>query len=736
MHRSYFLRTLACKVKKKMSEIRKTAMPSFFQRENAMNSFFYRPAPASLPVRRKKLFTALSKSIPLLACLWFALIWLALAGPARAAWPLSPAAAQPVAVTAEFYRINPAAPNGDTLALLLTLTPQPGAYLYAGPSLAPKGGKPTQVLFAEGYPRADTLRILYPAPEEKVDPWQQNARVKVYTGPVNLIIPIRPPDQQTFGSGAPTAPEEPLRLRVAGLACTPRNCTPFSLNLSLPWPADPTALPQAEQQPWWPDPASLRVEVAGAFRPTPEQGTSIDAATQPGPAGPKNAAAVLFKKKPTSLPDLFPIFHAPSLEVASLGKALLFGFLAGIILNVMPCVLPVLGLKLGALLRRQEECPADQQRREAIRHQLFFILGILTWFTCLGLLLAWAGIAWGQLFQSPALVLGLAVFLLLLALNLFGVFNLPILDITGRSRASGTPAAESSSQAFVSGFAATLLATPCSGPLLGGVLGWALLQPPGILLLTLWSVGLGMASPYILLLVKPGLIRFLPRPGHWMHTLEHLLAFLLLGTVVYLTGLLPQALLPKALTALLLSSFAAWLWGQIGGPAAKPSTRLIARTAACILVVLALFLPLSTPDPEQAFTWQPFSREQFNNDFGKERLLVEFTADWCPTCKVMEATTLTEERMIAWKKRYGFLPVRVDLTRDNPAGQELLRRLHSASIPLIALFGLGDSANKPLVLRDIVTPGQLEGALTSAFLTRKEQKASPDSTLETEQKAL
>lgn len=188
-----------------------------------------------------------------------------------------------------------------------------------------------------------------------------------------------------------------------------------------------------------------------------------------------------------------------------LGKALLFGLLAGLILNVMPCVLPVLTLKISTLLAAEGE---EKERKRAFReHNILFSAGILTWFAALALLFGLAGMAWGQLFQNSAVVFVMLLLVFALGLSMFDVFHLPVLDL----RVGGSHA-NPRLNAYSTGLLATLLATPCSGPLLGGVLGWSLMQSLPVLMTVFLATGLGMALRYLLMAWKPSLANALPRP--------------------------------------------------------------------------------------------------------------------------------------------------------------------------------------------------------------------------------
>ena len=208
-------------------------------------------------------------------------------------------------------------------------------------------------------------------------------------------------------------------------------------------------------------------------------------------------------------------------------------------------------------------------------------------------------------------------------------------------------------------------------------------------------------------------MHLLPRPGTWTIRLEQLLGFFLMGSVVYLATLLPGEWIPAFLFNLFAMALAAWLWGQIGHLRASRLRRGLSRVIAVAVVTLAAWWGSASIHPDT--TWESFDPENFTASLGKEPLLLEFTADWCPSCKAIEHTTLTKKRMADLRKKYNVRTIKVDLTRDAGAGKELLKALNSTSIPVLALFPKGESARQPLVLRDLVTPKQLKEAASRAF---------------------
>ncbi len=594
----------------------------------------------------------------------------------------------------ELYRLpEPDAAGGQLLAVFV-VTPGDGYYLYAnkpdkspdevGQSLGQPTPQPTVVRPKAG-PNGAIPAVLYPPATSRQDLFEPDKTILAYQGPTPIFL---------LPSATGSSVSLDLELRM--LLCSEERCWPVRKDHAHTWEnIDLKDLPNAEEQPWWP--LFLAAEPGKTAQETPNKTTQTIAPSQPAQA----ARTVEW--------NFTPRYFNASLEVQDMAKALLLAFLAGIILNLMPCVLPVIGLKLGALVSAASA--RDEERRQKLfrDHVLFFALGVLLFFLALSLLLGLAGMMWGELFQNSAVVLILAAVVFLLALSLFGVFTLPIADLKAPSELTRTPRL----QALSTGFLATLLATPCSAPLLGGVLAWAAPQPPLVLSTVFLCVGLGMASPYLAMAARPGLVRFFPKPGAWTGTLEKLVGFFLLATCVYLLSILATGFLIPALAILLAAGCGAWMWGGWGGLGQSPGKRLLIRGAALILVATVTFIALRPSPPE--LTWEPFSAETFNTALGREAILVEFTADWCPTCKVLERTSLSAEHVEPWREKYGLRLLRADLTSENSEATALLRALGGASIPTTAIFPKGENSNTPLVLRDLFTPGQMEEALESTL---------------------
>lgn len=634
-------------------------------------------------------------AVKLLGALSLCALYLAVlsAGQASAALHIpQPALPQlPYAMNTAFYRAEPDAMNSlpgalppATVFLAVTATPrEANVSLYASKSQT--GGKVTEIsLAADGVPVPSP--VLFPRGVPKPDPLTPGATARMFPDGFTAIVPL---SESALTAGY-------LDVRLTGLACSAVNCTPLALDERIAIPEERLrgTLPDIASAPWW---ETLLQGVAETMSPNAVSGIAGSGRLGVLPLKPGSGAGggSPVESSGAFIGKIKPVPFSPGLEVSSLGKAVALGFLAGIILNLMPCVLPVLGIKLAALMGQNGHTPEGIRRFR--RHQLFFACGILVWFSVMAGLFYFLDLAWGHIFQSPVVVFALAVVLLLLALNMFGVCSLPLIDLRAGN------AKNPNLRAFGEGFGATLLATPCGGPLLGGVLSWALLQPLGILAITLECVGLGMAFPYLSLAAFPSLAKRFPKPGEWMRTMEHVLGFLLLGTVAYLVSFLPAGIVPRVVGALVLAAFGGWLWQK----------KAVARLIGVACIIAACVWPLYARP--LANYWTEYTHAGLQSALGKQPVLIDFTADWCPTCKVVEASALRDATLAEWGKKYNLALFRVDLTRENPEGEALLRAVGSVSIPVVAVFGAGDRAYSPLVLRDVVTKGQIEVALERAI---------------------
>ena len=420
-----------------------------------------------------------------------------------------------------------------------------------------------------------------------------------------------------------------------------------------------------------------------------------------------------------------------------LGLALLFAFLGGLILNLMPCVFPVLGLKVLGFAAH-----ADEGRAGAARQGAAFAAGVLVSFWVLGALLlvlraAGESVGWGFQLQSPIFVGAMALLFFLLALVLLGVLDVGVgltrLGSVGTGKlASGTRTDPEDRKlaseyrgggtrtlgSFGSGVLATVVATPCTAPFMGAALGWALVRPPAETMLVFTALGAGMAAPYVVLSLAPGLVERLPRPGRWMETLKQALAFPLLATVVWLGWVFGLQTgidgLTGLLAALLAVGLAAWIAGRWGGLAAAPGRRFLAWTAAVVVGIAAVFLLVraarSAPDGpvragapvDSAAAWRPWSEAaeaEARADGGP--LFLDFTAAWCLSCQVNERVVLNTAEVREAFARHGVTLMKADWTRRDPAITAALAALGRSSVPVYALYPRGEG--DPILLPSVLT---------------------------------
>lgn len=559
------------------------------------------------------------------------------------------------------------------LVAVLFIEPDKGWYTYTD---KPGGlAKPTRI--SASLAGGGQLRTVYPPGKAKEDIVNPGSTINAYEGRTPILFPL--PD----GTRLPLAVTAQLDL----LLCAADKCLPVRLELSQEFKAQPTPA-DAASQPWWPVLArALEGKAKAEAAPVP--------AAEPAQAKPAPSATA------SDWSGLKPRYLQPSLEVSGLAKAVLLGLLAGLLLNFMPCALPVISLKLSALLAGGGHASEEQRRGKIREHFLFLALGAMLYFLLLAVLFGLTDLAWGQLFQKPEVVLGLTLLVFGLSLSLLGLFSLPVIDLKFDQMTTHPRL-----QSLFTGMLTTLLATPCSGPFLGGVLGWALLQPPAVIATVLMSIGLGMATPYLVLVAFPGLARYFPKPGPWTGHVERAVALFLMGTCIYLLNILPKTMLVPALVLLLLTAVSAWLWGQ-AGPGLDSRRAVLMKVCAALLLAGGLYWAVQ---PEAKAPWERYSDATLASALGQDTVVVDFTADWCPTCKVLEQTNLTPSRLNGLKERYGARLLRADLTERNPEAEALLQSLGSKSIPLIAVFPKS-RPNEPLVLRDLFTPDQLEEAV-------------------------
>ena len=413
-----------------------------------------------------------------------------------------------------------------------------------------------------------------------------------------------------------------------------------------------------------------------------------------------------------SAPAVAPVRSPPARGILSF---LFFGFVGGIILNLMPCVLPVISLKIFGFIQH-----AGQSRQKILRSGIAFAGGIFTWFVGLALLLialkaAGRQITWGGFqFTNPYFVLALSVIVLVFALDLFGVFEIALPQRVTRGLLGWTGLAGDAGS-FSQGLFATILATPCTAPFLGTALGFAFAQPPAIILLMFLAIAAGMSAPYLALCAHPAWLRFLPKPGPWMLHVKQFMGFLLLATLLFLLYVLgAQRGLEGAIWAscfLLVIGVACWMKGAFILPTASAAKRAVVRVLMLVIVVAsgfyfigAKFQSANTPSANVRLRgdWQAFTPERLQSELEQGHpVFVDFTAAWCITCKFNEANVLESTAVREAFQRHSIVKLKADWTNGDPVITKLLQQFGRPGVPLYVFYP--GKSEDPIVFPELLT---------------------------------
>lgn len=465
-----------------------------------------------------------------------------------------------------------------------------------------------------------------------------------------------------------------------------------------------------------------------AAAPPPTAAPAAAEAQAPAGEEPAAAAPVAPEVSPVAASTTDPPSAAPATAAAedapaSRGLFFMLGLavLGGLILNAMPCVLPILSLKVFGLVHS-----AGHGHAGVASGALATAAGILVSFLALagaaiGAAAAGAAVGWGVQFQQPAFVTFLAVVVVLFCLNLWGLFEIPLPPALARLGGSG--AREGVAGHFASGLFATLMATPCSAPFLGTAIGFALAQKAPVILAIFTAVGFGMALPYLLLAVFPGFARILPRPGAWMDTVKGVMGFLLAGAAVWLFYVLAGQVSPARLAIIKLSvlglAFFVWLWRRgASGPGVRRALGAVTLAAAVLPVVLAV--PSGSAQVAATASgasgghvdWQPFDRGKAEELAGSGRLVfIDVTADWCFTCKVNERLVLDTPETAAVFAEHDVIPMKADWTNRNDEIGAFLAEYGRYGIPFYLLYRPGA---KPHVFAELITKEGIAQVVKSA----------------------
>jgi thiol:disulfide interchange protein DsbD len=415
----------------------------------------------------------------------------------------------------------------------------------------------------------------------------------------------------------------------------------------------------------------------------------------------------------------------------TLAAATLFAFAGGVLLNLMPCVFPVLSLKILGFVQQ-----AHSDRAKIRAHGWAFAGGVLVSFWVLaGALVALRAtgeqLGWGFQLQSPAFVAALAAIITLLALSLCGVFEV------GNSLTSTggiIPRGGGVTTSFWTGALATVVATPCTAPFMGSALGFAITQPPAVSMLVFTALGAGMAAPYLLLAYYPAALSRLPRPGAWMETFKQLMAFPLFATVVWLLHVFSLETEADAvwilMLALLALSFAAWLVGRAQYTGGVSIPRAVAAAVVAILAVgagaSATTMHRAAQDsPQEAAAgefWQPWSRQKVAElrEAG-HGVFINFTAAWCLTCKVNEQVVFSRDDVRDYFRESNVVALEADWTNEDEEIAEALAEYGRDGVPLYVFYPPQAEA-EPVILPQVLTLETFEETFSAASEAQRQRK--------------
>jgi len=438
-------------------------------------------------------------------------------------------------------------------------------------------------------------------------------------------------------------------------------------------------------------------------------------AAAPGPTAPPSSyTTAQFVLRSSSNPA--PAAPSP-LSWLALLRTIGLAFLGGLILNLMPCVFPVLFIKGLALVNSGHK---EQHKMRA--HGLVYAAGILVSFwvlvaVLLGLRAAGATLGWGFQFQSPVFLALMAALLFFLGLSLAGQFEI---GLTLTSAGGSLAQKEGYTGSFFTGVLAVVVATPCTAPFMGAAIGYALSAPPAVTFAVFTALALGLAAPYVALTLQPAWTRILPRPGAWMEVLRQAVSVPIFATVIWLAWVLAQAygagVLASLLASFLLLAIAGWFLGR--WPAKRWAT-LVAAVFLLGVVALSVLAPakLTTAAETQASAeengvWQPWSQAAVDRSLAAgQPVFVDFTARWCLSCQVNERVALQQPQVVQAFQSKNVVLMKADWTRHDEAITQALTALGRSGVPAYALYTPGQS--QPQMLPEVLTPGIVTDALAN-----------------------
>ncbi|MBQ2621101.1 MAG: thioredoxin family protein [Thermoguttaceae bacterium] len=415
----------------------------------------------------------------------------------------------------------------------------------------------------------------------------------------------------------------------------------------------------------------------------------------------------------------------------------IMAFLGGLILNVMPCVLPVISLKLMAFIDQ-----AGESRIRVFILNLWYVAGLMAVFVFLAFLSTYglslftgkftsdAGMGWGEMYAYTWVQIAMCAFIFVMALSMLGVWEIPIPGFLGSGAINDVQQKEGAIGAFTKGIFTTLMAVPCTGPFIGPILGLTMGAPLSFTMLIFCMIGLGMGFPYILVGIFPGLLSFLPKPGQWMVTVREIMGFLLLGTTVYFFRMVPTELMVPVLTLLFSLWFICWIVNKIPYGATF-GQRLLNWSIGILIATISTGWMFHAYTADNSFPWSDTFYSDTKSNGGnplliaaeKERLagrtvMIEFTASWCPNCKANLYTAIETDDVEEFIRKNNVCAMIGDWSRkpqnseDPDVIKQALNFFGRQSIPMLAI--LPADGRDPILLDGPITKGQLLKALNDA----------------------
>lgn len=541
-------------------------------------------------------------------------------------------------------RIVPARTGSDS-GMAVSFDGTDDLHYYAKPETAPAGGFKLKV-----EAKSDNFefgKAVFPKWKIFTDP--TGKKVQVFAGRFTIFVPIK---AVKTSKNTPTITASDIEIKISGLACTSIICLqPFDKTLH-------TTIDWSHRDSW----KQISFETNG------EQ-----------------------NKSKTNLD--YSVWFA-------LGLA----FTAGLMLNIMPCVWPILPLIVMRIVRQ-----AEQNKSKSVAMGFAFCLGILLFFACIAganiVLRSFYGttLSWGDHLRNPIIVTGLAILMIVLALFMFGVFTITVPGSASSKSDSGKGYLGSAGM----GFLAALLSTPCSFGILTLAFVWVQAQSLALGTLAIMVIGLGMALPYAILTSLPALLKRLPRAGRWMELFKQTLGFILLFVAVKLIKGVPQDNRINVLYFAVVLSFCVWMWASWADYKTKLSRKLLVRTIAVVLIVSAFrffFAP-------ELISWHDYNTDLINSAISEQRpVLIKFTAGWCTNCEVVDKIVYQRKDIAKLIEEKGILAIKADTTEQGlPATLDLKNIYNELGVPVNMLFVPGEK--EPVRWHGILFANELKKSL-------------------------